>query len=63
MLSTLLPRRVHPRKRTCWRPAVTSALAQNRPSMISSVGQYARAAHLRLFPKPFSKKTREPVTV
>jgi hypothetical protein len=31
--------------------------------MISSVGQYARAAHLRLFPKPFSKKTREPVTV
>jgi len=28
MLSTLLPRRVHPRKRTRWRRAVTSALAE-----------------------------------
>ncbi len=31
MLSTLLPRRVHPRKRTRWRRAVTSALGQERP--------------------------------
>jgi hypothetical protein len=30
MLSTLLPRRVHRRKRPCWRRAVTSALGQNR---------------------------------
>ncbi len=28
MLSTLLPRRVHPRKRPYWRRAVTSALGQ-----------------------------------
>ncbi len=30
MLSTLLPRRVHPRKRPCWRRAVTSPLGHNR---------------------------------
>ena len=31
MPSTLLPRRVHPRKRPCWRRAVTSALGHKRP--------------------------------
>jgi hypothetical protein len=33
MLSTLLPRRVHPRKRTHWRRAVTSALGQCTKSL------------------------------
>ncbi len=59
MLSTLLPRRVHPRKRPCWRRAVTSALGQD-PPLVAGWGARIRTWEWRnQNPLPYHLPTRQ----